>query len=209
MPSSTAAVLIIVAFVMPGFIASRIVSFTLPGTEPSDGRLVLTSITLSCLNYAVLSPLLVSAWLDKWYENSLAIATLAFCVLFVSPVLMGLLIPQIVESEWGKGIRERFQMMHPVPKAWDYFFRLRQTCWVVATMKDGHVLAGWYGTNSFASSFPAEEDLYLEKTCNLSPEGRILQVRELSQGAIIRMEEVRMLEMFESPSSASSEEPTR
>jgi Family of unknown function (DUF6338) len=209
MPSSTAAVLIIVAFVMPGFIASRIVSFTLPGMEPSDGRLVLTSITLSCLNYAVLSPLLVSAWLGKWYENSLAIATLAFCVLFVSPVLTGLAIPQIVESEWGKRTRERFQMMHPVPKAWDYFFRLGTPCWVVATMKDGHVLAGWYGMNSFASSFPAQEDLYLEKTCNLSPEGRILQVRESSQGAIIRMEEVRMLEMFESPSSTPSEEPTR
>ncbi len=209
MPSSTAAVLIIVAFVMPGFIASRVVSFTLPGTEPTDGRMLLTAITLSCLNYAVLSWLLVYAWLDKWYENPLAIASLAFSVLFVAPVLTGLAIPQIVESRWGRRVRERFQMMHPIPKAWDYFFRLRRTCWVVATMKDGHVLGGWYGVSSFASSFPAQEDLYLEKTCSMSPEGRILGVRELSQGAIIRMEDVRTLEMFESPVSAPSKEPAR
>jgi hypothetical protein len=208
MPSSTAAVLVIVAFVMPGFIASRVVSFTLPGTEPTQGRLLLTAITLSCLNYAVLSWLLVFAWLDKWYENPLALAVLSFFVLFGAPVLIGLAIPQIVESKRGRKVRERFRLMHPIPKAWDYFFRLGTPCWVVATMKDGHVLAGWYGVNSFASSFPAEEDLYLEKTCNLSPEGRILQVKEFSHGAIIRMEHVQLLEMYESSTSAPSGEAT-
>ena len=63
-------------------------------------------------------------------------------------------------------------------------------------MRDGRVVAGLYGTKSFASSYPDEEDLYLQTLCALSPEGEITGIVEGSEGAILRMSEVSLLEFY-------------
>jgi hypothetical protein len=70
-------------------------------------------------------------------------------------------------------------------------------------MKNGKVVAGLCGNKSFASSFPADEDLYLEKVCTLSADGKMDGIVPNSMGAIIRMENVALIEFFESiqPSS--------
>ncbi len=85
MPTSLGAILILIAFIMPGFIAGRVLSSAHGTSEAGEGRLVLGAITLSCLNYAVLSWLLVLAWTRKWYEDPLTLALLAFFILLVAP----------------------------------------------------------------------------------------------------------------------------
>lgn len=197
MPASVGAILVIVAFIMPGFIAGRILSSAHSTSETSEGHLVLSAITLSCLNYAVLSWLLVTAWIEKWYEKPLILASLSLFTLFVGPILIALVLVKTIDTEWGKQVRIAFGLSHPVPKAWDSFFRRGIPCWVVATLKGGRVIAGLYGGNSFASSCPAEEDLYLEKICKLSPQGEIERVAEFSRGGIIQMKNVETLEFFD------------
>jgi hypothetical protein len=157
MPTTIGAVLVIVAFVIPGFIASRVLSSAYPRSEPAEGRLVL----------------------------------------LLTPVVIGLVLVKAIDTNWGRRFRHAFGIVHPVPKAWDYFFRQGTPCWIVATLKDGRIVAGLYGPNSFASSFPSEEDLYLEKLCKLSPQGKIEGVADFSIGGIIRMENVQLLELFD------------
>jgi hypothetical protein len=197
MPTSVDSILVAVAFIMPGFIAGRVLSSAHSSSETSEGRLVLGAITLSCLNYAVLSPLLVLTWTQKWYHHPFGLALLAFFTLFMAPVLIALAIVKVIDTNWGKRVRVAFGIAHPVSKAWDAFFRRGIPCWVLATLKGGRVIAGFYGGNSFASSFPAQEDLYLEKICRLSAEGEIEGVAEFSRGGIIRMENVESLELFD------------
>jgi hypothetical protein len=197
MPTSVSAVLVLIAFIMPGFIAGRVLSSAHSNSEASDGRLVLGAITWSCINYAVLSGLLVWAWSQKWYEHPLNLALLAFCTLFLSPVLIALATVKVIDTAWGRRVRVAFGMAHPVSKAWDAFFRRGIPCWILATLKGGRVIAGLYGGNSFASSFPAPEDLYLEKICRLSAEGEIEGLADFSRGGIIRMENVESLELFD------------
>jgi hypothetical protein len=197
MPTSLGAVLILIAFIMPGFIAGRVLSSAHPSSEAGEGRLVLGAITLSCLNYAVLSWLLVLAWTRKWYEDPVTLALLAFFILFVAPFLIALALVWVIDTEWGRRVRVAFGIAHPVSKAWDSFFRRGIPCWIVATLKGGRVIAGLYGGNSFASSFPAEEDLYLEKICRLSAQGEIEGIAEFSRGGIIKMENVETLELFD------------
>ncbi|MFY9529324.1 MAG: DUF6338 family protein [Candidatus Acidiferrales bacterium] len=197
MPTTIGAVLVIVAFVIPGFIASRVLSSAYPRSEPAEGRLILEGITLSCANYALLSWLLILAWDRRWYESALVLVALALLVLLLTPVVIGLVLVKAIDTNWGRRFRHAFGIVHPVPKAWDYFFRQETPCWIVATMKDGRVVAGLYRSNSFASSFPSEEDLYLEKLCKLSPQGKIEGVADFSMGGIIRMENVQLLELFD------------
>jgi len=197
MPTSLGAILILIAFLMPGFIAGRVLSSAHGTSEAGEGRLVLGAITLSCLNYAVLSWLLVLAWTRKWYEDPLTLALLAFFILLVAPILIALALIWVIATEWGKRVRVAFGLAHPVSKAWDSFFRRGIPCWIVATLKGGRVIAGLYAGNSFASSFPAAEDLYLEKICRLSAQGEIEGIADFSRGGIIKMENVETLELFD------------
>lgn len=204
MPTTITAILVIVAFLMPGFIANRFLAFAYPSTEPSDTRAILTAITFSCLNYAILSPLLTVFWMKAWYENLGFLAGFTFFALFLAPILIAWLFIRVVESDWGRRRRRSLGLMHPMPKAWDYFFHLGKPCWIVATLKNGRIFAGYYGGDSFASSFPADEDLYLEKLCNLTPEGRIVDVHPQSAGGIIRMDAIDTLEFFDSDPTTSN-----
>jgi hypothetical protein len=197
MPETVDAVLVLILFVIPGFVAGRILSLAFPRVEPGEGRMVLEALALSCLNYGLLSWLLLLGWNQKWYERTSALATLAFVVLFVSPILIGLAMIGLNDAGWVRRLRARFGLAHPVPKAWDYFFRRRTPCWVIGTLKDGRIVAGLYGSNSFASSFPAEEDIYIERLCRLSEEGKIIGLADQSLGAIIRMENIELLEFYE------------
>jgi hypothetical protein len=197
MPTSIQAVIVIVIFLMPGFVASRVISYTYPSSEPSDARLILTAITLSCFNYAILSWLLVLSWRKLWYQNTAFLVFLVLLTLLISPVLIGLGLVKLAATNWLRSFRHTFRIPHPDPKAWDHFFRRGMPCWVVATLRSGRVIGGLYGSNSFASSYPSAEDLYLEQLCNMTPEGMMAGLTALTVGGIIRMENVELLELFE------------
>jgi hypothetical protein len=197
MPETSNAVLILLVFLVPGFIASRVLTLAFPREEPSEGRMVIEAIALSCFNYGLLSWLFVLAWKEGWLDDPSVLALLAVLALFVSPVVLGFFLIWASDSPWVASLRRRFRLTHPVPKAWDYFFRQGVPCWVVATLRDGRIVAGLYGGDSFASSYPASEDIYLERLCRLSPDGKMIGLADYSLGGIIRMENVELLEFYE------------
>jgi hypothetical protein len=85
----------------------------------------------------------------------------------------------------------------PLPTAWDYYFRKKPGCWVRVILKSGQVIAGLFGPSSFASSFPQEQDLFLERLLRLDEDGRVVGWTEYSAGALVKMEDVERLEFFE------------
>lgn len=63
-----------------------------------------------------------------------------------------------------------------IPKAWDHFFRnRRKACWVLVHLKGGGLVGGVFSKNSFASSYPDPEDLYLEEVWQVSGQPRSLR----------------------------------
>ncbi|MGA8073745.1 MAG: DUF6338 family protein [Candidatus Acidiferrales bacterium] len=197
MPSTIGSVLVLVGFVIPGFITLWVWSLAYGRTEPSEGRLVLEGITLSCVNYGAWSWLLVWAWARSWIHSAVPAILLAAFILFVSPMILGVTTVWLSETIWVQRVRRRFGVSSPVPKAWDHYFRKSESCWVVATLKSGKLVAGLYGPNSAASSYPAEEDIYLERLCKLSASGKMEGLIENSRGGIIRMDEVQLIEFYD------------
>jgi hypothetical protein len=197
MPSTIGSVLVLIGFVIPGFITAWLWTLAYPRVEPGEGRLILEGLALSCVNYGIWSWLLVLAWKLAWYERvGPSIALVAF-VLFISPVLLGIALVRVSESNWLRELRPRIGLASPVPRAWDHFFRKSGPCWVLATLKSGQVVGGLYGPDSAASSYPADEELYLERMCELSPSGEMDRIVANSKGAIIRMVDVQLLEFFD------------
>jgi len=196
MPTSIQAVIVIALFLMPGFIARTVLASIYPTSEPSEARLGLAAVTLSCVNYGIWSWLVILSWQKHWYKSDGFLAFLALLILFLSPVVGTLAVVKLMQTSAFRSVRETFGIRHPAPKAWDYFFGRGAACWIIATLKSGRVIGGYYGNESFASSFPHEEDLYLELLCDMTPEGRLNGITPLTVGGIIRMEDVQLLEFF-------------
>lgn len=86
MPTSIQAVIVITLFLMPGFMARRVLSWAYPTSEPGEADLALTTITLSCVNYGIWSWLLVLSWQKHWYKSD---GFLALPAVFISFSLAG------------------------------------------------------------------------------------------------------------------------
>jgi hypothetical protein len=89
----------------------------------------------------------------------------------------------------------------PCPTAWDWFFGVQRKgeCYILVHLKNGEKIAGLYGSDSYATSFPRNGDLYLEQTVKVDNEGNFQNVVENTLGLIISRDEYSYVELFEVP----------
>lgn len=186
--------IIFIAFVVPGFIAIKTYELLAPSRYAESSKQLIDAVSYSCLNYAIL------LWPIYLVENSsmteihpnLYMLFWSF-VLFVAPVCW--------VFAW-KFLRQRSFVQnlipHPIQKPWDFVFGQRRCYWIIVSLKDGQKVAGKFGPNSFASSAPSEEQLYLEEEWILNEEGGFERQAEQSAGVIILSSEIRSVEFYNS-----------
>jgi hypothetical protein len=89
----------------------------------------------------------------------------------------------------------------PAPRAWDYLFSYRRRKgWIILHLKDGDRIGGAW-RNSYAASYPDDQDLYLSEQVELTTDGRFQLdddglPRSLEKGLLIRWAEVRYLDFY-------------
>lgn len=181
-----------IMFIVPGFISIKIYDLIIPGERRDFSQAIIEAIAYSSINFALLSWLIALINKDDfpsahpfWYIVVIIIA------LFVFPILWPILFLKI--TEW-KPIASK--IYHPIQKPWDWYFRKGEPCWVIVHLKDGRKIGGKYDGNSFASSSPAEEQIYLEEIWRLDDKGVFIEPTERSKGMIIFKEEILSLEFF-------------
>lgn len=133
------AALITVAFLVPGFVWSTVLSMAIPRRSRATELRILEFLTLSFLNHGIWS----WAWIlvfrpgviDKHPYIS---AVVCFFVVFLSPLGLGLLTGFLAVKPGVSRFLSRlgYQPLKAIPTAWDYFFGKRQPYWVVAILKD-------------------------------------------------------------------------
>ncbi len=184
--------IIFIAFVIPGFVSLKLYELLFPSEHRDSSKQIVDAIAYSCLNYAIL--LWPITAIEKNNLNSTHPNWYAIFYLFVL-----FLAPTIWVFVW-KWIREndKFQFFapHPTQKPWDFVFGKRTTYWVIVNLKSGKRVAGMYGINSFASSAPAEEQLYLEQEWVLNEDGGFERAAEQSAGIIILASEIETVELY-------------
>lgn len=86
--------------------------------------------------------------------------------------------------------------IHPTPKAWDAFFSRQSPCFIKFHLRTGVIVGGYYGVHSFASSFPHEEDVYLEQTLYVDQDsGKFTGFIEDSYGMLVKHSDCLYLEI--------------
>jgi hypothetical protein len=182
--------LLFLAFVIPGFVSIKVYQLAFPGTERATSDQLVDAVAYSSVNYALLLLPIIAI------ERGGVANTRPF--LYYSFYLVVLFIAPIVWVLAWKYIRTRdfFQRSapHPTAKPWDFVFQQRRTVWVKVTLQNGTVIGGRYSDRSFASSAPAEEQIYLEETWLLGPDGEFVRKKRETAGVLITSKEISHLE---------------
>ena len=198
MPGSLSQILALLVFIIPGFVPMRVKRVAYPTAETSTASAVLDSLALSCVVYALASPLLYLSYLYGWpVTRPFLFSTLSLLILLVVPCGLGGSYVWFTKTEKARWLREFLGFPHPDPTAWDYHFRKGKAYWIWLTFKSGKVMAGLFGPNSFASSFPHKRDIYIEKLLRLDEHGRVVELIDGSAGALVMMEDLERIQFFE------------
>ena len=198
MPGSLSQILVLLVFIIPGFVLMRVKRVAYPTAETSTASAVLDSLALSCVVYALASPLLYLSYLYRWpVTRPVLFSTLSLLILLVVPCGLGGSYVWFTKTEKARWLREFLGFPHPDPTAWDYHFRKGKAYWIWLTFKSGKVMAGLFGPNSFASSFPHKRDIYIEKLLRLDEHGRVVELIDGSAGALVMMEDLERIQFFE------------
>lgn len=177
-------------FVIPGFISLKTYELLTPNEQKDSSKQLIDAITYSCMNYAILFVSILYVESNKINETSPILYYVFYLIVFfIAPIIWILL--------W-KWIRTRdiFQKIapHPTVKPWDYIFSKRKSYWIKITLTDGKIIGGKYSSKSFASSYPATEQIFLEESWMLNENGGFTRSKNNSEGIMIMENQISYME---------------
>lgn len=190
------AVLLAIAFLVPGFILSSVLAATFRRRSRSAADLTLQYLTLSCVNHGLWSWLIALMIQGDWAsQRPRATAALVFTMLFASPVMLGALAPTLSRHPVVKRVLSAvgFNVDRFIPTAWDFKFEQETPAWVIVRLRDGAMVYGFWGGESFAGDEPGERDLYLEAVFQPN-DGGPWQPALDTAGILIRADEIATIE---------------
>lgn len=180
-------------FFIPGFISIKVYDLLVPSEQRDFSKSLFEAIGYSSLNFAALFWLIILIHSGNFYVNhKIWYFIFLFLIIFVAPVLWPILF--LKSSSWRPISK---YIIHPFQKPWDYVFSKREPRWVIIHLKDGRKIGGKYDTNSFSSSYPSEEQIYLEEVWELDDNGKFKKPIERSKGIIVLSKEILGIEFFQ------------
>lgn len=208
-PQDWLQLLIVIGAVVPGFVyqTSR---RRVRGPDPEEQTVairVLRSIAASFIfiaGYAIAFgyPLAGLSLTNQGIpEDSRAAALWVLALVFVVPWIAARIVFyletwELVEKGISK-ISNKLKLRRgwdPTPSAWDFAFSARGAGWVRVQTNEGVWMGGWYGSSSFASSFPDARELYLEVGYAMNDDGTFGDEISAPGGIYIRCDDVRLVD---------------
>jgi hypothetical protein len=119
-------------------------------------------LTATAVTYALCSPLIYS-FLYRTDLFAMQWRMLVWLgIIFLAPVIFALIRARLIQTASLDGIYKFIGLrpIHPVPTGWDWIFSRTGACFVLVTVTDGTVIAGYFGGDSMASSDPDRRDIY-------------------------------------------------
>jgi hypothetical protein len=80
--------------------------------------------------------------------------------------------------------------------AWEHVLGKNKPYYIIFHLKSGQKLGGLYSGESFASSFPQAQEIYVQELYHVTEQGKFGDKVERTEGAIIRFDECSFIEFF-------------
>lgn len=117
-----------------------------------------------------------------------------FVALFLSPIVLGIFSAKLSQTDLLAKLLRRlgFRTVNYIRSAWDWHFSRQEPLWAVVTLRDGAVVYGYFGANSFAGDDP--RDIYMEKVFKL--EDNQFRSTAGNCGALIMADQIAAIEFY-------------
>ncbi len=214
-PATGTALLILVTFVLPGFVAVLLKErlYEVRGEESTFDRL-LTTVYYSLLVYllpalavGVLSAfgVLDRSHLDHFFRGDSPLwltGLVAFTILLGLPALAAVAAWAWMNSETRGRVyasSDRLNPEHRTQTSWDFAFDHEQDLLLVVELKDGSRVAGYYGQRSHSGYGTRTRDLFLEERWDISADnGSLIRppADRHSVGIWIDADEIRLVDHY-------------
>jgi hypothetical protein len=216
-PPTGTALLILVAFVLPGFVTLLISERThvVKDTSTAFERLLL-ALYYSVLTYAIVA---LGAWLlgydraklTSGYHHEQNVGEILLGASFLILVIPAFI--ATVSRVWLKsGLRgwliqkSGINPGHATPTGWDHFFQQGREAFIRATLADGRVVGGYYGGGSFATYGEQGRDIFISQQWELDFNSWFKKPAEASIGLWLPKESIVSFEVYAVPRDAERAE---
>ena len=193
----------VVLAVVPGFVAIRIYALWYPVEKQKDiGSALVEAVTYSTLNVLIWLLFIRSEIPDgDLFQHPWHYPGMLFLYCFLSPAVLAWLCLQLRL----RVLPRYLSMDHPTRTAWDWFVSNYSPFFIRFILKSRDkddkpmMVGGYYGENSYASTYPEEPEIYVEEVWYLNPESGVFEQRiEGSLGMVIRLSECERVEFHSS-----------
>lgn len=191
--------LLILFAIVPGFVANRVYALWCPTQKQDWEKALLEPITWSAVNllfwWWLVLPILQTPFdqINGWYLSGV---TAVVCT--VSPTILASLWYRFRRSNWA---HQKLGFDHPTPRGWDFFLQKKTNFFVLFHLKDKRMVGGYFGSESYASTYPQEPEIYVEVVWQVDQiTGKFLSPVVGSFGSVIRQSEWERIEFLQIPS---------
>jgi hypothetical protein len=211
-PATGTAILVLVAFVLPGFVALRYRERTYVTTaEDTPFERLLNALYYSSLTYLALFGAAIALGYDAadvraFYGGDKALS--CYVGLGAAGFVSSLAIAELAR-QWNRSgartwvlARAGIDAVHATPSGWEHFFQKGYRAFLRVTLKDGRVVAGYFGNRSFAGYTADTPDLYLEQRYQLNEQDWFDGAAPGTLGVYVRADEIVSVEFYEAPAPA-------
>lgn len=180
-PATGTALLILVVFVLPGFVTILVKEriYEVPDEQHAFERLLQT-LYYSLLVYSIPAILAVLVGTNRSDferlfegESDLRVtAAIAVAIALILPISVAYAGRRWMISEYRQHLLARLKVSitHRTPSSWDYAWEDGEPCLVVAKLKNGETVGGYYGPKSHSGYGSQHRDLFLEERWSVTPD---------------------------------------
>jgi hypothetical protein len=220
-PATGTALLILGAFVLPGFVTLLFRERTYAvRNEDSPFERLLTALYYSALIYVIA---LAAGWafghglddrdLTAFYEGRKSLGEY-----LVAGVVVALVLPAAISEigrRWAGSEQLRPQTLaklgidkgHSTRSSWNEMFSRKGTAMIRVTLKDGRVVGGYYGPGSLSSYSEHDQDLLISQRWVLDDDGWFCEPAPGSLGLWVPRDNIASVELSEILEADEAETP--
>lgn len=190
---------LIIFFIIPGLIAVDITEKVIPKRKKDYNFKLLDFFIYSFINIILWAIPIYSIYanFECWKEHYVLLWLAIIIITIVSPFTISLIIICINKYDCIRKICDYFSinLIEPEPSAWDYKFSKMEAEWVIVTLIDDTIIAGFFGGLSCASSNESERDIYINEVYKIDYDNN-WKIQTDTDGILIKAENIKYIEFF-------------
>ena len=174
--------------ILPGFLVMKFIRLKVPNKDFLLKDMLFEALVYSLLNLAIFG---WAPYLLLYYEY-IVLSIIAFIfTLTISPILLTFCYIKNIDSKW---FSKYFDIQ--MPTAWDWYFSQRKNAILLIRMVDDTEVIGYFGNNSYVTSYPNEGSIYMEKIYRKSSDSQSIEEIPSSQGMLITKDKYKTVEFY-------------